>query len=213
MRAPSLSLELERGLNFLGMTAMLAILLGAYAYQFSYRELPCTLCLLQRLAMAAVAYGAAMNLVLGPSARHYGVCLVSALFGLVISLRQSLLHINPYFDKQTGQPTLDPTANPPFGESVLGFNLYNWGVVIFATVFLAVGVVHLLGRPSRAPATDEREGREERDAPEPDWLRRLAGFGVALLFLVLASEAVLVFLECGFGDCPNDGGWDWRMLG
>lgn len=210
MRAPSLSPELERVLNFLGMTAMLAILLGAYAYQFSYRELPCTLCLLQRLAMAAVAYGAAMNLVLGPSARHYGVCLVSALFGLAVSLRQSLLHINPYFDKKTGQPSLDPTANPAFGESVMGLNLYVWGVVIFATVILAVGVVQLLGRPGRAPAADDGDAR---DAREPDWLRRLAGLGVALLFLVLASEAVLVFLECGFGDCPNDGGWDWRMLG
>lgn len=210
MRAPSLSPELERVLNFLGMTAMLAILLGAYAYQFSYRELPCTLCLLQRLAMAAVAYGAAMNLVLGPSARHYGVCLVSALFGLAVSLRQSLLHINPYFDKKTGQPSLDPTANPAFGESVMGLNLYVWGVVIFATVILAVGVVQLLGRQGRAPAADDGDAR---DAREPDWLRRLAGLGVALLFLVLASEAVLVFLECGFGDCPNDGGWDWRMLG
>jgi disulfide bond formation protein DsbB len=210
MRAPSLSPDLERVLNFLGMTAMLAILLGAYAYQFSYRELPCTLCLLQRLAMAAVAYGAAMNLVLGPSARHYGVCLVSALFGLAVSLRQSLLHINPYFDKKTGQPSLDPTANPAFGESVMGLNLYVWGVVIFATVILAVGVVQLLGRQGRAPAADDGDAR---DAREPDWLRRLAGLGVALLFLVLASEAVLVFLECGFGDCPNDGGWDWRMLG
>jgi len=210
MSAPSLSPELERVLNFLGMTAMLAILLGAYAYQFSYRELPCTLCLLQRLAMAAVAYGAAMNLVLGPSARHYGVCLVSALFGLAVSLRQSLLHINPYFDKKTGQPSLDPTANPAFGESVMGLNLYVWGVVIFATVILAVGVVQLLGRQGRAPAADDGDAR---DAREPDWLRRLAGLGVALLFLVLASEAVLVFLECGFGDCPNDGGWDWRMLG
>jgi len=210
MSAPSLSPELERVLNFLGMTAMLAILLGAYAYQFSYRELPCTLCLLQRLAMAAVAYGAAMNLVLGPSARHYGVCLASALFGLAVSLRQSLLHINPYFDKKTGQPSLDPTANPAFGESVMGLNLYVWGVVIFATVILAVGVVQLLGRQGRAPAADDGDAR---DAREPDWLRRLAGLGVALLFLVLASEAVLVFLECGFGDCPNDGGWDWRMLG
>jgi disulfide bond formation protein DsbB len=204
MRSLALSPELERVLNFLGMMAMVGVLLGAFWYQFAYRELPCTLCLLQRLAMVAVAYGAAMNLMLGPAPRHYGVCLVSAVFGLAISVRQSLLHINPYFDKATGQPTLEATANPQFGESVMGLNLYVWGVIIFATVILAVGIVELLRDPSKRPSQDRQE---------PDWLRRLAVLGVGLLFLVAASEAVLVFLECGFGDCPNDGSWNWRMLG
>lgn len=64
MRGPTLSPELARVLNFLGVMAMVGVLLGAYIYQFSYRELPCTLCLLQRLAMFAVAFGAAMNLML-----------------------------------------------------------------------------------------------------------------------------------------------------
>lgn len=204
MRAITLPPELERVLNGLGMLAMIGILLGAYGYQFAYHELPCTLCLLQRLAMVAVAYGAAMNLMLGPAPRHYGVCLVSAVCGLAVSVRQSLLHINPYFDKATGQPTLEPTANPPFGETIWGLNLYVWGVIIFGTAILAVGLVELLRDPTKAPYQASRE---------PDWLTRLAALGVGLLFLVAASEAVLVFLECGIGDCPNDGKWNWRLLG
>jgi len=204
MRAPALPPELERVLNGLGMLAMIGVLLGAHGYQFVYRELPCTLCLLKRLAMVAVAYGAAMNLMLGPAPRHYGVCLVSAVCGLAVSVRQSLLHINPYFDKASGQPTLEATANPPFGESIWGLNLYAWGVIIFGTVILAVGIVELLREPSRDAGYARRE---------PDWLARLAVLGVGLLFLVAASEAVLVFLECGIGDCPNDGQWDWRLLG
>ena len=123
MTRPTLSPEIARVLNFVGILALLGVLLGAYIYQFSYRELPCTLCLLQRLAMFAVAFGAAMNLMLGPDPRHYGVCLVSAMFGLGISIRQTLLHINPYFDGQTGQPTLEATANPAFGQAVMGLNL------------------------------------------------------------------------------------------
>lgn len=204
MRPPAIPPELERVLNFLGMMAIVGVLLGAFAYQFSYRELPCTLCLLQRLAMVAVAYGAAMNLMLGPAPRHYGVCLVSAVFGLAVSVRQSLLHINPYFNKETGQPTLEPTANPPFGETIMGLNLYVWGVIIFGTVVLCVGMVELLRDPSRAPA----QGRHE-----PPWLRRLAVLGVGLLFVVVAAQVIMVFLECGIGDCPNNGKWDWRMLG
>ena len=196
----ALSPDFVRILNLLGMLAMLGVLLGAYYYQFAYRELPCTLCLLQRLAMVAVAFGAAMNLVLGPDPRHYGVCLVSALFGLAISLRQSLLHINPYFDKDTGMPTLDATANAGFGQPVFGYHMYVWGVVIFTAVILAVGLVQLF------------RGQFDKPERKTDPLRGLAMAGVALLFAVASLETVTTFLECGFGDCPNDGGWDWWIF-
>jgi len=197
MKDVDLSPDFARVLNFVGVMAMIAILLGAYAYQFSYRDVPCTLCLLQRVAMLAVATGAAMNLMLGPSPRYYGVCLVSALFGIGISIRQSLLHINPFFDTKTGEPTLEATANPPFGESVMGLNLYVWGVVIFAVVILAAAVM-LFFQDQFKPARRE-----------PQWLGHLAVVGVAALLVVAALETLTTFLECGLGDCPNNGGWTW----
>lgn len=196
----TLSPDLARVLNLLGMLAMIAILLGAYYYQFGYRELPCTLCLLQRLAMLAVAFGAAMNVMLGPDPRHYGICLVSALFGLAVSIRQSLLHINPYFDKESGVPTLEATANSSFGPAVFGYHMYVWGVVIFTAVILAVGLVQLL------------QGQFEKQARETDPLRSVAMLGVGLLFVVASAEAITTFMECGIGDCPNDGGWDWWIF-
>jgi disulfide bond formation protein DsbB len=189
-----------RVLNFVGLLGMIGVLLGAYVYQFAYRELPCTLCQLQRVAMVAVAFGAAMNVMLGPHPRHYGVCLVSAVFGMAISIRQTLLHINPFFDAKTAQPTLAVTANPPFGQPVLGLHLYVWGVVLFATVILVVGIVQLF------------RGQFKPSPPEPEWLRRLATAGVAVLLVVAALETLTTFLECGFGNCPNDGGWNWWIL-
>ncbi len=200
MTRPTLSPEIARVLNFVGIMALVGVLLGAYIYQFSYRELPCTLCLLQRLAMFAVAFGAAMNLMLGPDPRHYGVCLVSAMFGLGISIRQTLLHINPYFDGHTGQPTLEATANPAFGQAVMGLNLYVWGIVIFATVILATGIVLLF------------RGQFEPAKQEPQWLSRLAAIGVGALFVMATLETVTVFMECGLGDCPNDGSWNWWIF-
>ena len=158
MKDGALSPELARVLNFIGMMGMVCVLLGAFAYQFWYRDLPCTLCLLQRVAMMGVAFGAAMNVVLGPDPRHYGVCLVSAVFGAVISIRQTLLHINPYFDTKTSQPTLSATSNPPFGQAVMGLDLYVWGVLIFGTVILAVGVVQLF------------RGQFRPSVQEPEWL-------------------------------------------
>ncbi len=200
MTRPTLSPEIARVLNFIGLMALIGVLLGAYIYQFSYRELPCTLCLLQRLAMFAVAFGAAMNLMLGPDPRHYGVCLVSATFGLGISIRQTLLHINPYFDGQTGQPTLEATANPAFGQAVMGLNLYVWGIAIFATVIVATGIVLLF------------RGQFEPAKQTPQWLSRLAAIGVGALFVLATFETVTAFMECGLGDCPNDGSWNWWIF-
>ena len=126
--------------------------------------------------MVAVAFGAAMNVMLGPQPRHYGVCLVSAMFGLAISIRQTLLHINPFFDTSTGKPTLAVTANPPFGQPVMGLHLYVWGIVLFATVILAVGIVLLF------------QSQFKSSGDTPDWLKRLAGFGVAALVVVASAR-------------------------
>jgi disulfide bond formation protein DsbB len=201
MKDGTLSPEFARVLNFIGLMAMAGVLLGAYIYQFAYRELPCTLCLLQRLAMFAVGFGAAMNLMLGPDPRHYGVCLVSAVFGMSISLRQTMLHIDPFFDTKAGQPTLSATTNPPFGHAVFGFDLYVWGFLLFGTVILCVGIVQLF------PSQFRRAGEE------PAWLTKLAVIGVGLFLALAALETLTTFFECGIGDCPNDGSWDWKLLG
>ncbi len=193
--------DLARVLNFIGLLAMIGVLLGAYVYQFSYRELPCTLCQLQRVAMVAVAFGAAMNVMFGPDPRHYGVCLVSALLGLGVSIRQSLLHINPYFDTTTGLPTSLATSNPPFGQPVMGLHLYVWGVLLFAVVILVVGVVQLF------------KGQFGAMRSELDRLSGLASVGVGILALLAVAETLTTFAECGFVDCPNDGGWNWWLFG
>lgn len=196
-----LSPAAARVLNFLGLAAMVAVLLGAYAYEFFYRDVPCTLCQLQRLAMVGVAFGALMNVVRGPDPRHYGVCLVAAVAGGAVSVRQTALHINPFFDTTTGLPTLSGSANPPFGPPVFGVSLYVWGIMLFATVILAVGVVQLF----RSQFAGMVEGA-----------RRLDGLAVTALGLLLAIatfETLTTVLECGFGECPNNGGWVWTLFG
>ncbi len=192
--------NIERVLNFIGMLGMLAVLVGGYVYQFAYHELPCTLCELQRAAMLAVAFGAAMNVVFGPEPRHYGVCLVSAMFGVGIAFRQTLLHINPYFDTASAQPTLLATANPAFGEPVMGLHLYVWSLVLFSVVILAVGIVLLF------------RGRSEEAMMQPDRLARLATWTAAIITVVAIAEVATTFMECGFATCPNDGSWQWWLF-
>ena len=196
-----LSPDAARILNLLGMLAMVGVLMGAYGYQFAHEELPCTLCLLQRLAMIAVAMGAAMNVMLGPDPRHYGVILVSAALGGAVSVRQMMLHINPFFDTTSGAPTLEATSNPAFGEPVFGLHLYVWGLLLFAVVILAVGAVMLF------------RGQFDKTASESATIKRIGGIGVGLLVLIAVAQAATTFMECGFGDCPNDGGWTWWLFG
>jgi hypothetical protein len=125
---------------------------------------------------------------------------LSAAFGAAISIRQTLLHINPYFDTKAGTPTLEATTNPPFGQAVFGLDLYVWGIILFGTVILCVGIVQLF------------RGAARTDGREPEWLSRLAVVGVGILFFVVAFSTLTTFLECGFGDCPNDGSWDWWIF-
>ncbi len=192
--------EVSRVLNFAGMLIFLGILFGAWQYQFSTQSLPCTLCLLQRIAFLGVAFGCGMNLMLGPKPRHYGVILLSAVFGIVVSIRQTFLHINPYFDVSTGQPTLDPNANPPFGPPTLGLSLYVWGIIIFLCVFLGAGLILLWQEQFVAYTT------------EPKWLVQLAFYGVLFLALVATAEVLFTFAECGPFACPDDGSWNWWLF-
>jgi RsiW-degrading membrane proteinase PrsW (M82 family) len=92
---------------------------------------------------------------------------------------------------------LEATTNPAFGHSVFGLDLYVWGMVVFALVILATAVA-LMFRSQLEPVKEE-----------PEWLRRLAAIGAGALFVVAALQTGSVFLECGLGDCPNDGGWNW----
>ena len=190
----------ERVLNFIGMVAMLGILVGGYAYQFAYHELPCTLCQLQRAGMLAVAFGAAMNVVFGPEPRHYGVCVVSAMFGGSIAFRQTLLHVNPYFDTATAQPTLLATSNPAFGEPVAGLHLYVWSLILFSVVIVAVGAVLTL------------KGKAREAVMHPDPLARLATWAAAIVTVVAIAETATTFMECGFATCPNNGSWQWWLF-
>ena len=80
----------------LGMMAVIAaVLTAAMVLQYVYGELPCPLCLLQRVAMLGVCFGLMQNFRNGFSDRNLGYSLLFSVFLLVISIRQTLLDIYP----------------------------------------------------------------------------------------------------------------------
>jgi len=169
-------------INLIGVLGISGVLLGAYYVQFVEGEFPCPLCLLQRLAMLGVALGAMLNLRYGIHTRHYGVSLVSAVFGACVSTRQILLHIVP-------------GAGPSgFGSSVMGLHLYTWALIVFATVILLIGIMMFF-------ETQFEDSSENRSAKSIGWFVKAVFF---LVVLIAAANVVTTFLECGIGQCPDN---------
>ena len=119
----------------LGMMAVIAaVLTAAMVLQYVYGELPCPLCLLQRVAMLGVCFGLMQNFRNGFSDRNLGYSLLFSVFLLVVSIRQTLLDIYP-------RP-----GHEYVGSAVLGLHMPVWSVLIamalitaFATKLCIIG--------------------------------------------------------------------------
>ena len=137
-------------LNYLFLLVMMAviaaILTAAMTLQYAYGEVPCPLCLMQRVALFGVCFGIMQNF-RGPfSYQNTGFSLLFALFLLIVAARQTLLDIYP-------RPGHDYV-----GSAVLGLHMPVWSVLIALAILLAfaikltvLGGEDLRGRPS-APA-------------------------------------------------------------
>ena len=109
-------------LNALSLYGVALVLAAAYAAQFILQELPCPLCLLQRILFAALAVGPILNIRFGPSPSHYAMSLLAAVAGAVASTRQVLLHILP--------------GDAGYGSALLGYHYYTWALIGFIAAMM-----------------------------------------------------------------------------
>ena len=169
--------ELVAILNLLGLLGITVVQLAAYAFQFGQGELPCPLCLLQRVAFAMVAFGFLLNVAHGSQPAHYGIILLSALFGASVSGRQILLHIVP--------------GSGSYGSAILDLHFYTWAFLLFVATILATATLLLL-HVGELGAT--------QSTPPAPFLSLVA---VAAI-IVTAANAVTTFIECGPIECPDN---------
>lgn len=168
--------KLTGRLNLLGLLLINLMLLVAFYFQFAQHELPCPLCLLQRVALCAIAVALAANVLLGDKPGHYGMMLLAAAAGFAVAGRQMLLHIAP--------------GDPGFGPPILGLHFYTWAVLAFFAVFIGCALLLMLCQYSRS-----------FDQQPPARLDPLAKAGIGLTMLLLLGNALSVFLECGLAAC------------
>ena len=166
-------------LNVIGLYAIALILIAAFAAQLLLHELPCPLCLLQRIQFAALAIGPILNVRFGPRPGHYALSLLAAAAGLVFSTRQVLLHILP--------------GNPGYGSALFGYHYYTLALMAFAAAIVLIAIMLLFER--------QFEGEE---APRFDAPGKFATGAVWAVIALTALNAASTLLECGFGACPDN---------
>lgn len=162
-------------LNAVALYAISGILILAFYWQLANSELPCPLCLLQRVAFAALAVGPVLTIRHGPKPQYMGLVVIAALLGAGIAGRQMLIHILP--------------GDPGYGSTLLGLHFYTWAFIAFAGALLAAGVMLAFG-----PEATGEDRRPVRGLFEDA--------AVWLTFALVALNGVSVLLECGFSGCP-----------
>ena len=99
-------------LNALGLYAIALVLAAAFAAQLLLDELPCPLCLLQRIQFALLAVGPVLNVRLGPRPSHYAASLLVAVaytwafigFAAAIALIAGMLLFDRQFEDGGSAP-------------------------------------------------------------------------------------------------------------
>src|SRR3982751_4242588 len=119
-------------LNAFSLYALALVLAAAFAAQLVLGELPCPLCLLQRVQFAMLAIGPILNIRFGPRPSHYALSLLAAVAGAVASTRQVLLHILP--------------GDAGYGSALLGYHYYTWALIGFIAAIVLLAAVLLFDR-------------------------------------------------------------------
>jgi disulfide bond formation protein DsbB len=172
-------------LNYLYLVAMMAVIAGilttAMTLQYAKGELPCPLCLLQRVALFGVCFGIMLNFRSGFSYQNTGFSLLFAILLLIVSVRQSLLDIYP-------RP-----GHEYIGSAIFGIHMPVWSIIIALCLLIAFaaklavlgGDEHLRDYPvTRFPALDRAA-------------KVISLYVIALCAINLVSAV----LQCGFGQC------------
>jgi disulfide bond formation protein DsbB len=163
------------------LLALAGVLTAAMGFQYLGGEIPCPLCLLERVAMFACCFGLIRQLEGDGSQRGAGIAMISAVLLLVISVRQTLLDIVPR------------EGHAYIGSAVFGLHMPVWSVLIAIALLSGFAVrLAVFGGPSWPPA-------------EQSTLARLS-YGLGLYVAILcAINFISVVIQCGFGECHTTG--------
>lgn len=167
------------------MFVIAGILTAAMTLQYANGELPCPLCLLERVAMFGVCFGIMLNFRHGFSYQNTGFSLLFAIVLLIVSVRQSLLDIYP-------RP-----GHEYIGSAIFGIHMPVWSIIIALTLLAAYAIkLAILGGD---------EYLREADVGEFPVIRKIADVLSIYVIVICLINFVSVILQCGLGECHTFG--------
>jgi disulfide bond formation protein DsbB len=167
------------------MFVIAGILTAAMTLQYVNGELPCPLCLLERVAMLGVCFGIMLNFRHGFSYQNTGFSLLFAIVLLVISVRQSLLDIYP-------RP-----GHEYIGSAIFGIHMPVWSIIIALALLIAYAIkLAILGGD---------EYLREADVGEFPAIGSIADILSIYVIALCLINLVSVVLQCGLGECHTFG--------
>lgn len=160
------------------LAGVIIILLLAFMFQIVLHEIPCPLCLLQRVGFVCIVMGFLMNLRFGFKPSHYSVVLISALYTSFVSLRQVALHVIP--------------GTGGYGDVIFGLHLYTWSFLVSMAIIVVTTI--LMGFEYQYQNHHHVGVR---------W-RYLTNVLFLMTMIIIISNIVSVLLECGLSFCPDN---------
>lgn len=116
--------------NQLALLAVIGVLAYAFIDQLYFGELPCPLCLMQRIGFVIIGFALVLNIRCGAHSSHYGWGIIGGLVGMMVSLRQVLIHVLP--------------GDKGYGTTFLELHFYTWAYIGFTGLLLGLAVLLML---------------------------------------------------------------------
>lgn len=169
------------GIEVIGICLIIAV---AFWFQLAMGELPCPLCLLQRLGLLAIAFGFLLNIRYHVRPSHYALSLLAAIFTAFVSLRQISLHVT------------DPVG---YGSTVFGLHMYTWTFVVAMIAIIYIAIVMSFPRQYeiKSDASEYATAKSKR-------VRIFTQVAFGFLALMVFANITSTLLECGLTECPDD---------
>lgn len=169
--------QLEYAGNGIGLLIVITVLISASILQFTGSVLPCPLCLLQRIGFIGIGIGFLFNLHFGISFKNYAIVIISALYTAATALRQMALHLLP--------------GTGAYGDPILGLHLYTWSFITAVCFIAGIALLLIIHEPTFKKISTKK------------W-RTLILILTLIFALIILTDAILVFLECGLKACPDN---------
>jgi len=190
---PPLSRRVLAALNYAYLSLVMFVIAGiltmAMTLQYANGELPCPLCLLERVAMLGVCFGIMLNLRRGFSYQNTAFSLLSAIFLLIVSVRQSLLDIYP-------RP-----GHEYIGSAIFGIHMPVWSIIIALSLLTAYAIkLAILGGD---------EYLREAELADFPAISKIASVLSLYVIAICVVDLASVMLQCGLGECHT---FNYKLL-